>query len=322
MSLSMNNQTFKQEHEQLLNEKHQQTIQNIQDLQDLEKYMFQNLEKISSNDSPNVQQQQHIVAKIKELTNIRKGLFAQLQQMYNSTNSEIMEDRNDLASQMTTLQVVENQLKQMENSLQNIKQEEQDKLRMIEIGNYEFERYQAHKQLLQMLGLFSGIFLTLLVFMKKEIIPNTIGSGLISIVAIVGLFFIIRKLYNIYSRSSFVWNEYNWQNVPPSQVSSGETVFQHDKKFFGKLLNETETGLDNLKGKAEQTYSSLTKKGESMIQKARNQVESGISKAEGDATKLTKQAFQKESIQNPDQTTNMVQPSEGKMVENFLVFSN
>lgn len=321
MSLTMNNQIFKEQHEELLNEKHQQTIKNIQDLQDLEKYMFQNLEKISSSDSPNVQQQQQIITKIQELTNIRKDLFAQLNQMFNSTNAQLIEDRDDLASQMTTLEVVENQLKEMENSLTNIKQEKQDKVRMIEIGNYEFERYQAHKKLLQLISIFVGIFLLLLILIKKEAIPNTIGSGVLSILGIVGLFFIIRQLYNIYSRSSFVWNEYNWQNVPPSQAGSGETVFQHDKKFFGKLLNEGESGLDNLESQADQTYNSLTKKAESIYQQSKTKIEGGISKAENDASRLTKQAFQKDTVQNPSQS-NTVQPSEGKMVENFLVFSN
>ena len=58
-----------------LEEKHNETIQNIQNLQELEKYMFQNLQKMTPGGSQSALEQEAIVNKINELKNMRTGLL-------------------------------------------------------------------------------------------------------------------------------------------------------------------------------------------------------------------------------------------------------
>ncbi len=44
--MSLTNEQFNQQRPALLNEKHQNVLENIRKLQEIEKYMFQNLEKL------------------------------------------------------------------------------------------------------------------------------------------------------------------------------------------------------------------------------------------------------------------------------------
>ena len=59
---------FAEQHPALLGQKHQVTIKNLQDLQDVEKYMFNNLQSLNKSSPESVQESQMIKTRLDELS--------------------------------------------------------------------------------------------------------------------------------------------------------------------------------------------------------------------------------------------------------------
>ena len=82
---SLQRKLFDSRHSDLLDQKHQNTIKNIKDLQELEKYMFNNLQALNKSDPNATEETEVIKARINELKNMRMTLFGQLKNMYIDT---------------------------------------------------------------------------------------------------------------------------------------------------------------------------------------------------------------------------------------------
>merc|ERR1712196_665625 len=98
---------FNRNHSSQLNSKHQTTIKNIQDLQDIEKYMFNNLQALNKSSPDSVQESQAIQSRLDELSSMRLALFGQLKNMYTDTQRQTADNRSNLADQITMTKVVE-----------------------------------------------------------------------------------------------------------------------------------------------------------------------------------------------------------------------
>ena len=101
---------FAATHPAALNTKHQTTIKNITDLQQIEQYMFQNLQALNKSSPDSVQQSDVIKQRLSELSTMRMALFTQLKSMYADTQAQTANSRSDLADQITMTDVVENEL--------------------------------------------------------------------------------------------------------------------------------------------------------------------------------------------------------------------
>ena len=116
MTSLMSTQQFNQERPELLTEKHQNILKSIQDLQEIEKYMFQNLERINSQGGDTTAETQAI-NKINDLSETRIGLFNQLKNIYSSTQTELNDDKNVLANQIAMTKMVEGELNNLKRHL-------------------------------------------------------------------------------------------------------------------------------------------------------------------------------------------------------------
>ena len=76
---------FNKQHANLLNNKHTTTVKNIQDLQELEKYMFNNLQSLNKSGANSAQEAELIKKRIDELSAMRLTLFSDLKTMYKDT---------------------------------------------------------------------------------------------------------------------------------------------------------------------------------------------------------------------------------------------
>lgn len=262
--MSLTQSQFNSEHGQLLEEKHNATLQNIKNLQDLEKYMFQNLEKVSNQDSTNIQEQQQIIAKINEVSGIRSNLFNQLKNVYASTQMELTNERKDLAEQIMVVRVVENELNQAKENLTALTNDRDNKLRLVEIGNYESSRYEAHIGIMKIVSIASVIVLLISIGLQKGYIPSNIASGLILTSVVVSVLLILNRIRDILSRSNTDFDEYNFYYDRAQTQPGYETVIEHDKAFFHKLGGEARSEFNASKDKLNNTLNGLAKTADSM----------------------------------------------------------
>ena len=112
------------------------TIKNIQELQELEKYMFQNLQNINKADSSASNESAIIQKRINELSTMRQNLFTQLKNMYTNVQANAANNRGDLADQIAVVEIVEKELSSAKANLNQLIAERDNKLRMVQIGEY------------------------------------------------------------------------------------------------------------------------------------------------------------------------------------------
>jgi hypothetical protein len=217
-------------------------LDNITNLQDLEKQLYKELEtnaSVQGNDN----KQLELINRINEVSNIRISLLKTLNQTSSTVQNSIAASRVDLVDQMTLIGMVESQLNQAKaqmNQSDNIKNE---KLRMVEINTYYGKRYQAHTELIKLLIYISTLMLILTILIKKELIPDNIGKGAMGIVMAIGIFFLVRKLIDIYYRDNMDFDQYEWLDIP---TKDQQTVFEFNEEQLGMLGSGLKTEYSNI----------------------------------------------------------------------------
>lgn len=235
----MNKSPASESHVELLEEKHQNTIKNIRELQEMEKYMYENLERISNNGG-SVGEEDQIISRINELSQMRMNLFGQLNDQYNSATKDLNDSRHALRDQLTTIGVVEEELKNVKKKYAALMRNKNSKIRMVEIGNYQTQRYNAHIGLMKILSFTALIVIVLSALYHRDIIPGNIVSIAIVIALSIGIILFVRKVIDLTSRSNLVYDQYNWGTDHQELQPGYQGILEHDKLFFKKIGRSVE----------------------------------------------------------------------------------
>lgn len=249
--MSMSDTQFNQEHAMLLNEKHQNTLKSIQQLQEVEKYMFQNLQRLN-NEGGDAIAEAEAIQKINDLTESRIGLFNQLKDVYTSTQEELNDDRRVLANQLAMTKMVEGELNNIKGNIDALKKNKNNKLRLVEIGEYESKRYNAHIEIMKIISVAAAVILLASILHQQGISPALVTTGVIVLAMAVSLIMIIMKVVDLYQRNNMNFDQYDFAGVNKAELQPGyQTVLQHDEAFFKTLGKEVKGDFN----KARQDFS-------------------------------------------------------------------
>ena len=220
---------------------YQTTLNNIKDLQNLEKDLYTKL-KISATTKGNDAEQTDLINRINKISQIRMSLLQTLNTMSNTLQSQVGNSRVNLVDQLTLMGVIEQQLNQIKAQMNQSDNIKNNKLRMVEINTYYGKRYRAYTELMKIVIFSCILFLILAVLKKKGLLPENIANGLLSVSLLIFLFFFLRKVNDIYWRDNMDFDQFDWFNVPDSH---GKTVFEYDKEAIDgvNLTDELENGL-------------------------------------------------------------------------------
>jgi hypothetical protein len=328
MNVGMSPNQLKQQ-EMVLSEKHQSTIQGIKQLQDMEKYMFQNLNSELTSENPSVEEQKEIINRINELSLMRIDLFNRLKESYSVVSDELNQDRNALADQITMVNVVEHELNQLKKNIDSIKQDKNNKLRLVEIGEYQFKRYEAHSNIMQVIALAATVVFIASFLLQRGMIPSYITTIVIIGTIAFTIIYLVMKLPDIIARNKFDYDKYDFLFDKKQHNPNYQTVLQHDKLFFEKLKGEAEDGYKGVRQKFNDTVSGLQKVSSSIASSASSAVSSATTTSMDEISSLTKGSLGKPddkvsiSTQLPS-STSIPQPtsSQHSGIENFQVIGN
>jgi hypothetical protein len=187
---------------------------------------------------------QAMVDAINGLSSSRISLFQTISDKADVLQAGVSNSRTDLISQMTLLQVVEDQLNQAKKSMANLQNSNDTQLRLVQINTYYGKRYSAQSTLMKLIILICVPLLILLILKKKGLIPELISNYAIGITVAIGAFFVIRAAWDISTRSNMEFDEYNWNyENPTGQVP---TVWQYNKANFFNIDNPLKNLMGNL----------------------------------------------------------------------------
>lgn len=214
-------------------------LNNIEQLQSVEKALYKELETPNSPDNS-----ESIINRINQISDVRMSLFKSLNNTYKTLQKNVNNSRSELVELLTVVNIVEDELNNAKLQLNQLYDLKHNKMRMVEINTYYGKQYLAQGRLLKLIISVSILLLILAILWKKGFLTDNIAKVLLSVVFVLGVFLILRGLLDIYRRDNMNFDAYNWIFDPATQKP---TVYEYDKeKILGLAadINQSFNGLD------------------------------------------------------------------------------
>jgi len=166
-----------------MQERNEQTLTDIQGLQNTEQELFNQL----NNPSLTPEQKNTIVTKINEVSQMRMNLYKNLNSMYSFFNANVTSSNATLIEQTNAVKIVEEQLNEAKIKLNQMQKNTSNNMRMVEINTYYGEKYRNYTSILKLALLFCIPILFFTVLYKSDIISNGIFSFIIIFLLFIGI---------------------------------------------------------------------------------------------------------------------------------------
>ena len=253
-----------------LNEKHLAVINNIKQLQTTEKYLFDSLPNYQEKGDAAVKQ---VISQINNISTIRKNLFEQLMTMYSGSSGrhdDTNNNLNDLSGKEALLKITEDELNRVKKTIKQGSGQNFNTLRMIEIGNYEFDRYQAHQLVFQIIAFASVAILFLISLLKLTPIPKNIIYVCILFVIIVGGIILLRKIYDLSQRDNMNYMEMDYSYMGDAPYETGSEDLSLWDRFKSWFHGETKNLCKNISADSNIIRTGITKDTDKLYGDAKN----------------------------------------------------
>ena len=171
-----------------IQENSQDMINDIQSLQTMERQLFNSLE---TNPNLSPEQKTGIIDKIGQLSTMRINLYQTMGGVNSFFQSALSSSQGTLREQTSAIQIIEEELHQAKLQLAELKEEKNNKIRLVEINNYFGEKYAEHADLMKILIFTLVPIIILAVLYNKQILPQTAYYILIAIITLIGAIFFL-----------------------------------------------------------------------------------------------------------------------------------
>jgi len=196
----------------------QNTLTDIQHLQDIERKLFLNLETALTNNSLTSDQKQLLINQINEISQMRINLFNHISNINSAYYDNVSSSSNTLGDQMVAIQIVEKELNDAKKRLKMIRDESANKLRLVEINDYYTKKYNFQSKIMKSF-IFFCIIIIILTLLARIILPRTIYYLLVTITIIWAVLHIGNLIISANTRNPMNYQEYNWYFDPTTAAA-------------------------------------------------------------------------------------------------------
>ena len=228
-----------EEYNGALNIKHKKIQDDLKELQVVETYLFDELSKVNQGDSTRTDQQEQITSYIENLKNVRTTLMENLKNLYTNANNDLNYNSQHLSNQRDMSGQLKLELDKAREVLKKLKAEKNNKTRLAQIGEYEFEKNREHRSILKTI-VYGSFFVLIVFFMNsKNMIPDFLTKIVVVIISSITFLLVIQRLY---------WNSRN--NIDYSKFSfpkrKTESVVEENKNTLSlrKMLGYGKCDVD------------------------------------------------------------------------------
>lgn len=207
-------------------------LQVITELQNLEKQLISSLEASYASQNPNIEERTQLLKQINDLSTTRVNLFNMLNSLFAISQDELSNSRKDVMDKIVVAKVMENQLNNMKGIMNEVQDIKNNKLRMVEINTYYGKRYQAHTDLMKLIIKICIALFILIVINKRQLLPSSIVNPLMLIVVGLGLFFIIRQVWDLSIRDNMNYDRYKHPTMDKDEIRN-RASYDYNKVFTG-----------------------------------------------------------------------------------------
>lgn len=207
-----------------LSTKHEATLDNIQNLQEIERYMFMNLQGVTGTGQDAETKRADIRRRINELSTIRTNLFSKMKDFYLNAENVKKNNESTLGDKTELTMTVEKEITEIKKRLTDLKDEKVNKKRLVQLGEYEYERYEEHKQIMKVL-VYASLAVLVVLYSKTMGMPSVIGN----------VFIILIMAYVIYNLGTRVYWNIRRNNMDYSKIDQFDIKVRKDMQY--KLLD-------------------------------------------------------------------------------------
>jgi hypothetical protein len=200
-----------------------QTITDISELQNIEKYYFSQLNQGLINDSLTTEQKDSLVQKINEISQMRLNLYKNLYSNYNFYETNVSSTQTTMSEQMAAIDIVDAELDEAKERLRLLEEERNNKLRLVEINNYYGQKFVDQSRIMKIIIVICVPILFLSILVNRGIISMGIYSGLVILIIFVGVIVLFRHLYYTTMRDNMNYQEFDF-TFDKSQAPAVDTT--------------------------------------------------------------------------------------------------
>jgi hypothetical protein len=197
------------------------TVKHIKQLQDTELQAFRELENKTGAVTLTSEQKSALISQINDLSATRETLYDTLRENQSFYTKNLTGAQQTLVQQTDALEVVERELNRTKKRVELINEDRINRLRLVEINRYYGDKYKHHTSILKNITLMFAILLVIVMVNNTGMLPPMVFKSLLVIVLIVGLYTIIKELFDAYTRDNMVYAQYNWSKVSPDLEHPG-----------------------------------------------------------------------------------------------------
>jgi hypothetical protein len=190
--------------------RNEQTLTNIQSLQNSEQDLFTQLEENIANNTLTPELQQKLTEQISKLTELRVNLYGFLNSSSKNTVGHLASANTLYGQQAQTVTVVEKELNETKRRLQELIDIKSNNLRMVEINKYYGDKYQDQTHFMVTIVIISIVLILVKFLHNRNILPESVYSILLIIILTVGFIILFWKMVYLYAHDNFDYSKYKW----------------------------------------------------------------------------------------------------------------
>ena len=249
---SENNNTYNN----ALDQKHKKIQEDLKELQVIETYLFDELAKINQSDATKTDQETQIKNYIQNLKNVRKSLMENLKNLYTNANNDLNYNSQHLGNQRDMSEQLSVELEKARNVLKKLKAEKNNKTRLAQIGEYEFEKNREHRSILKTI-VYGSFFILIIFFMNsKNMLPNFLTKIIVVIISSITFLLVIQRLFWNSRRNNIDYSKFTFPKRKTETVVEEKKNTLSLRKIMG--FGKCDTNLQQLaQNAANESFSNI-----------------------------------------------------------------
>ena len=265
----------------ILNVQYANLIDSINEIHQFEQDLFDKLETVENGGTSDMNATE-LRGRISDLSKLRNQLYTDLNNILTSTQCNLADSRQNLADQVTMVEIVKKELDNSEKAIAELQDIRNNRRRMVEITTYEKNRYSAHKDIFKIIA-FCGLGILFSIFLINRGF-TTIGNSGIVLSITLAVILTLRNIYNIWWRDNMNWNRYNFGRYGGATGGGGSSqqdgsVWKHDVAAVEKIYYGGEQEFDTLKTSTEKETTKIYGAAQTVAGKAKGDVNKAVSTA-------------------------------------------
>lgn len=198
-----------------------QTLNDIQRLQDLEKELYARMEGLSATNRLTQTVKDDIIKQINNLTQLRMNLYENLKNNYDLYQISAITTSNTYDEQSAAVSIVEKELNAAKDKLQSMEDIKSNKMRYIDLNVYYGKQYRDHSEIMKIIIYMCIPIIIVTIVAQKGYLPANAAAIIVAIVVSVGLLFLIKRVGSAMNRDNMDYDRINWY-FDPSTASKDE----------------------------------------------------------------------------------------------------